>query len=569
MTSDDMHGVVPDMGHEDKVAILNSIIFTSCLLVLLAIGYRIHTGRLTKLPKSGAAMIIGFVVGCVVRIFGLREEEQILDFNGEFFFYVLLPPIIFEAGLSLETRVFVDNLGAILAYAVVGSLVSTWVVSNGLLVAAKTGLVGLVDGQRLGVSCYLFGALISATDPVATIALFAGSRFRTDPLLVSLINGESVLNDAVAIVLFSALEQHLDDQAPSLLSFSVLGHFVLVSIGSLIFGLVAGATCSWCFCQAEFLKGFPDYEIGSMCLSAYLTFAFSQFCGLSGIVSLFFFGVVLTHYNWYNLSEPSKVASKVTFRTLAMLSEACVFVYLGVVVALSIWRFHWHFSLAVVAMVLCIFARAANIFPLSAMLNAQRSRKIPQNMQIMMWLSGLRGAIAFALSLRIPCQAAPRANRGHHECQNSDLLVTTTITIVFVSTMILGTAMENIATALNIIEPEVRQFNDGLSAPLSQESAPSRDGWRQELEESAGQSYRGCKLSLDELRVNTRGHLYQAFARFDLDVLQNLIGGPCRARVEVPDAVELPSLHSFIDQQNVPRHFTADEDATQYAVVFE
>ncbi|CAE8653584.1 unnamed protein product, partial [Polarella glacialis] len=84
-----------------------------------------------------------------------------------------------------------------------------------------------------------------------TIALFGSSRFRTDPLLHALINGESVLNDAVAIVLFTTLSHHLDEEEPRLISASIMGHFCLVSLGSLAIGLAAGAVLSWVFCQSQ------------------------------------------------------------------------------------------------------------------------------------------------------------------------------------------------------------------------------------------------------------------------------------------------------------------------------
>mmetsp|Transcript_19881 Transcript_19881/g.53189 ORF Transcript_19881/g.53189 Transcript_19881/m.53189 type:complete len:535 (-) Transcript_19881:450-2054(-) len=522
----DMSGVVPNMVHEDEFADLNSIIFTTSFLVLLAIGYRIKTNRLSYLPESGAAMIIGFLVALMVRMLGLKEEEHILDFNGEFFFYVLLPPIIFEAGLSLDTKMFADNIGAILAYAVVGTIVSTLVVTNGLLFLARYGWIGLVD-QRLGICCYLFGALISAVDPVAVIALFGGTRFRADPVLVSIVGGESVLNDAVAIVLFTSLEKHIDEDQPALLTTDVLGHFVLVSIGSLVFGLSAGAVVSWCYRQAVYFNMFPHYEIGAMCLSAYLTFALSQFCGLSGIVSLFFFGIMLEHYNWHNLSESSKVASKVSFRTLAMLSEAFVFVYLGVVVALSLNRFHWNLWLVFVSMILCVVGRAVHVFPISWALNVQRSQKIPFNMQLMIWFSGLRGAIAFALSLRIPCNGGPRANRGESECRNSDLLVTTTISIVFLTSMICGTSMESVATALGLIQPA-----PPLPSPCTSPMNTGVDDADPSPMNIAG------RIDFDELRVNVRGHLYQVLTTFDAEVLRPHMGGPGQS-YEDSEVVEL------------------------------
>eukprot|EP00435_Cladocopium_sp_Y103_P015922 s2473_g3.t3 len=361
--------------------------------------------RLMAETGNLAAMTLGFLVGSVVRALQLEQEEALLNFRGSFFFYVLLPPIIFEAGLSLKTQLFVDNLGSILAFAVVGTLISTWVVSASMRWAAETQLIGLQDTAQLPIYCHLFGALISATDPVATIALFGSSRFRTDPLLHSLINGESVLNDAVAIVLFSTLTHHMQEEEPRLISIGILGHFGIVLVGSVIMGVAAGAMLSWCFSCSNDLTRFPDYEIAGMFLGAYLTFAVTQLFGLSGITALFCFGVVLAHYNWYNLSEPSKVASKVIFGTIAKLAEAGVFVYLGVVAALSLGRFHWHGGCILFALLAITVARAAHVFPLSVLLNlCRRTRKITNNTSVVMWVSGLRGAIAFALSLRVPCE---------------------------------------------------------------------------------------------------------------------------------------------------------------------
>jgi len=599
---------------EDAFASLNSVILTTSLLALIAIGYRINTHRLRHLPESGAAMALGFLVGIAVRMLQLTEEEELLNFKGSFFFFVLLPPIIFDAGFSLETQMFVDNLGAILAFAVLGTIASTWVVSYGLRWAAEAGAVGLEQTPLLGMHCHLFGALISATDPVATIALFGGARFRTDPLLHSLINGEAVLNDAVAIVLFSTLSHHMNEEEPQLVSLSILGHFFLVSVGSVAVGLAAGALCSWCFCRSQFFKTFPDYEISVILLGAYLTFAFSQLLGLSGIVSLFFFGVVLAQYNWYNLSEPSKVASKVTFGTLSKLAEACVFIYMGVVAALSLGRFHWHLGLILYTMIVIVVARAAHIFPLTALLNLGRDRKIDQNMSLVMWISGLRGAIAFALSLRVPCVSGKPIRHGTADCRNSDLLVTTTISIVMLTTLVVGTAMERVMIQLGAIELvpsgglecQLTSLSreDSLTEPLANRGLLSEEAARQGSaaaasppgSRSSGDGLDGAHAppergggpepsvarsssarALWALRYNARGQLYQAFARFDLDVLQPALGGPCRARAGQvhagEEAVKLPSLHSFSEQPGMARPFTApseeDPPAWSRSVIFE
>lgn len=554
--------------HNDVVASMNSIILSGSLLALVGIGYRINTHRLKHLPESGAAMTLGFLVGSVVRALQLEQEEALLNFRGSFFFYVLLPPIIFEAGLSLKTQLFVDNLGSILAFAVVGTLISTWVVSASMRWAAETQLIGLQDTPQLPIYCHLFGALISATDPVATIALFGSSRFRTDPLLHSLINGESVLNDAVAIVLFSTLTHHMQEPEPRLISIGILGHFGIVLVGSVIMGVAAGAMLSWCFSCSNDLTRFPDYEIAGMFLGAYLTFAVTQLFGLSGITALFCFGVVLAHYNWYNLSEPSKVASKVIFGTIAKLAEAGVFVYLGVVAALSLGRFHWHGGCILFALVAIIVARAAHVFPLSVLLNlCRRTRKITNNMSVVMWVSGLRGAIAFALSLRVPCEGREYF-RGSEACRNSDLLVTTTISIVLATTMVVGTAMEKIATALAVIEPvDPNQQLDSLSEPLAGPQVDDnivKDPARIHTSGSRTWALPSVSWTLPALRFHSRGHLYQAFARFDLEVLQPTFGGPCRARGKDVDRTQKETFE-------MPKYEAEEEDAPlqSRAVIFE
>lgn len=610
----------------ERFASVNSFIFTTVLLALIFVGYHINTHRLKHVPESCAAVLLGFLVALAVRLMGLKQEELILNFQGGFFFFVLLPPIIFEAGLSLDCQMFVDNLGAILAFAVVGTIISTWVVASSLVFAASTGWFGLEMTPDIEILCYMFGALISATDPVATIALFGGSRFNTDPLLHALINGESVLNDAVAVVLFSTISHLFGQSHPTIVSPMILVQFFLVSLGSLVVGLLAGAACSFCFRKSSQLHRFPDYEISIMCLGAYATFAVSQLVGLSGIVSLFFFGIVLAQYNWYNLSEPSKVASRVTFGTLAKLAEAVCFLYLGAVAALSIGKFHWNLPLVLFTLVSITVARAVHVFPLAVILNFGRIRKISPNMMIAMFASGLRGAIAFALSLHIPCENQDD-NRGSPGCQNSDLLVTSTISVVIVTTLVVGTAMEKIAMALQVIEPATAPSAENspgafsphgpLAVPLAglgprrsssfvmpdknsegqdtgtefsstetDESNGSTGSWSRDVAPpSETRATTFSRTAQMVMRFNARGRLYQAFARVDLEYLQPVLGGPANSpapvTTESASGVEMhapPNVQDFIQSgmgMN-PRAITSvqqqgDDDAPPWSrsVVFE
>jgi hypothetical protein len=287
-------------------------------------------------------------------------------------------------------------------------------------------------------------------------------------------------------------------------------------------------------------------------------------------VALFFFGIMLRHYNSYNLSEASKTSSKVTFRTLAMLSESCVFIYLGVVTApfyqavinnsrvfgefanvavqaLSIGRFHWNLRLIGFACGLCVLGRAAHIFPCTAVLNMTRHKKLDTNMSLMMWISGLRGAIAFALSLRIPCDS-PHANRGDEECRNSDLLITTTISIVMLTTMGVGTCMETVATALKVVyvpgDSTLVALGDDPNT-MSFDRIPLVEDEFVALADAEDASQASAARDLSRAAsLRAKGAVYELFARLDAEVLQPALGGPSRVRVTASD-VELPELKAF------------------------
>ncbi len=124
-------------------------------------------------------------------------------FNPELFFYVLLPPIIFNAGYGLKNKQFFRNITSILLFAFIGTTVATFV--TGSLVFWYSEHIDTSTSLTLN-DCLLFGALISATDPVTTLAVF--HDLHVEPILYALVFGESVLNDAIAIVLYGTISEY-------------------------------------------------------------------------------------------------------------------------------------------------------------------------------------------------------------------------------------------------------------------------------------------------------------------------------------------------------------------------
>lgn len=196
-----------------------------------------------------------------------------------------------------------------------------------------------------------------------------------------------------------------------------------ISIGSLAIGIITGLMCSY-LCKYTSIKKYPEYEISILFLFAYGSYSFSEAVGMSGIMSLFFSGIVLSHYNSYNLSTVSQVTAHNIFKSLAVLAEFFVFLYMGM--GFFTGKFaRWHLGMVILSIAFCFLGRAANIYPFSYLANLFRHEPIPTPMQHVLWFSGLRGAMAFALSLNMPGE-------------NRDLYVSTTLSICIFTTAICG-----------------------------------------------------------------------------------------------------------------------------------
>jgi solute carrier family 9 (sodium/hydrogen exchanger), member 8 len=212
----------------------------------------------------------------------------------------------------------------------IGAMVSTFVVGLGTWYAAHLGLISAIDKSN-PMEALLFGALISAVDPVATLSILGNAELDCDRLLYSLVFGESVLNDAIAIGLFKVFAVYYDPAGPDWSEADVPAavlQFLAVSLLSIVVGVALGLLASAVYKHTD-LHLFPNLETSLLFLFCYLCYAVGEAVKLSGIMALFFQGMVLSHYNSYNLSETAHVASESIFQTLATVAETAVFLYMG------------------------------------------------------------------------------------------------------------------------------------------------------------------------------------------------------------------------------------------------
>ncbi|NXQ08755.1 SL9A8 protein, partial [Vidua macroura] len=427
------------------------VIAICIILVHLLIEYRLHF-----LPESVAVVSLGILMGAFIKIIeaqklaNWKEEEM---FRPNMFFLLLLPPIIFESGYSLHKGNFFQNIGSIILFSVFGTAISAFIVGGGIYFLGRADVI-----YKLNMTdSFAFGSLISAVDPVATIAIF--NALNVDPVLNMLVFGESILNDAVSIVLTNTAEgltrENMSDVSGWQTFLQALGYFLKMFFGSAALGTLTGlisALISF-FNFGDIyhidLRKTPSLEFGMMIIFAYLPYGLAEGISLSGIMAILFSGIVMSHYTHHNLSPVTQILMQQTLRTVAFMCETCVFAFLGLSIfsfphkfemSFVIWcivaatgaswmkHIKWSFAFISVFQVLVLFGRAVNIFPLSYLLNFFRDHKITPKMMFIMWFSGLRGAIPYALSLHL----------GLEPIEKRQLIGTTTIIIVLFTILLLG-----------------------------------------------------------------------------------------------------------------------------------
>jgi sodium/hydrogen exchanger-like protein 6/7 len=220
------------------------------------------------------------LAGLILRLAASNAILSNVSFNYQMFFNLLLPPIILASGYELHQGNFFRNIWAILTFAFFGTFISAVVLGLILYIWTRLNL----DGVSIDfVEAISVGATLSATDPVTILAIF--NTYKVDPKLYTIIFGESILNDAIAIVLFETAQKYKEGNTDKQLTFFSLfesfGLFLFVFVGSLIIGLAIGIATS-IFLKLTHVRRFPKIESCIIILIAYASYFFSNAIHMSG-----------------------------------------------------------------------------------------------------------------------------------------------------------------------------------------------------------------------------------------------------------------------------------------------
>src|SRR5215831_11181504 len=344
--------------------------------VLLAV-VGIAIGGITNLPP---AYLPGGGVGDLLawlRDFGLSAESLL---------YVFLPALLFEAALNVDVRQLSDEIAPVLLLAVIGVIVCTLVVGFALWPIAPVGIL----------ACIVLGAIIATTDPVAVVAIFhdIGAPRR----LSTLVQGESLFNDAAAIAIYSlAVAMLAGDRTASPIDGLVT--FVRQFGGGLAAGYVAG----WG------ITLFIPILRASRLAEATLTIAFAyvifvvcdHYIGVSGVVAVASAALAVSAGGRRRLSPSNWESLFVTWEQLAFWASSLIFLFAAMqtpdLLAAASWG---DFALLGALIVAALGARALTLYGLIPMLSfAGIAKPIDRGHKLVMLWGGMRGAVSLALAL--------------------------------------------------------------------------------------------------------------------------------------------------------------------------
>jgi sodium/hydrogen exchanger 8 len=430
----------------------------ACILLMYA--YK-KLSYLHIIPESIVAVIIGSIFGGIIKWYSYNEDLiNILSFEPHAFFLLLLPPIMYDAGFTLNKANFFANIVPIASYAVMGTIISSVIFSLTIFFPGYYyDLYPLSFGE-----CLQFGSLISAVDPVATISIFKNVGINNN--IYFLVFGESIMNDAVSIALNHSFAVLTGAEFSGGQVISMFLNFLLIFFGSIIFGLVVGIIVSL------ILKNIPFdndqfIELSFFFFFSYIPYIISEAIGLSGILSILTTGMVMGHYAKYSLSPISRVTAEVILKLIASTAEIFIFAYLGL--SFPLISVKTPPVLVLIGSFGLLFSRAIAIFGISLIINLISGEKIKFSSQIIVWFSGLRGAVAFYLAINTTSE-------------NQDLILSSSLWLILISIIVLGSFtpvllkfLDKIFPYDRILQSEQENEEEPLTPSLSVDSNGSEE----------------------------------------------------------------------------------------------
>lgn len=355
------------------------------ILLLLAIAAGVTAvAKKLSLPYPIALVIVGAVIG-LLPINELHELKEFFAEDEVFRFAIIsifLPTLLGEATLNLPYRHLKENRTGILLLAFIGTMVSfvitAWLTGQFLNLPLQVALV--------------FAALMAPTDPISVLSIFKniGVNYRLSVTM----EGESLINDGLAVVLFSIaayeLFYYLDAGTAGLIL--VLLEFFKVVIG----GLIIGGALGYVFSQlTRFFDDYPLEIVFSMILF-YGSYFIAEAFHVSGVIAVVIAGIIFGNFGKRIGMTPTTSLNIKTFWDVAsLIANSLVFLLVGLEITNIAFSNQWYLVLG--AIVIVLIARSATVY-----LSVGFLKNIPRAWKHIFNWGGLKGSLSLALAFSLP-----------------------------------------------------------------------------------------------------------------------------------------------------------------------
>lgn len=380
----------------EETALLAPLLLTIAGLTVGAIFKSLF--QRTRIPYTVGLFAIGLAAGIMNRMgvfHGMPQFSAALDsvanINPDLILYIFLPILIFDAAYELNLHIFKKTLTNATLLAAPG-LIICMILTAGVLMAISFFVPGYE--KWTWASALMFGALISATDPVAVVALL--HELKTSKRFSTLVDAESLLNDGTGIVCFMlfygiTVWGQNDELTPIL-------EFCQVVAGGAILGFIAARLVIWFITRVNSEEMIQNSVI---ILSAYLVFILAQlYLGISGVIALVAFGLTIAYVGKPRLKPQVNIFMGSFWELLTYIANTLIFIIVGIVIAEKV-DFSWsHCAILLLVYIALNIIRYITIMMLYPIMKRSGYGLNKKESIILTW-GGLRGALGMTLALMV------------------------------------------------------------------------------------------------------------------------------------------------------------------------
>jgi CPA1 family monovalent cation:H+ antiporter len=415
------------------------------LWLLIAASVIALVAKRFNMPYTVALVLGGFAIDLfrppLVGVFGTGQPTQLL--TPDVILILFLPALLFESGININVRQLRENLAPILLLAVVGVLIAT--VITGYSMHWVLGLTLL--------PALLFGALISATDPISVVALF--KDLGVSKRLSVIIESESLFNDGTSVVIFQIILAGMLSGDINL--FSGIRDFCVVTLGGVALGLGMG----YIFGKATKRVDDPQIEITMTTILAYGSYLIAEHLHVSGVIATVSAGLMTGNFGLeVGMSARTRVALRSFWEYVSFAINSLVFLLIGIEVHVTSLIESWHAILLAIATVL--FGRAISVYLIGGVSRLMGST-IPFRWQHVLVWGGIHGSVSMALALSLRADVPHRAE-----------ILTMAFGVVAFSIIVQGLSVKPLLRLLRI-EPAREDVYDAAKARGAAYSASRRE----------------------------------------------------------------------------------------------